>query len=338
MIGRLFILRRRNDLPEMRIPLVILLSAASLLFTAMAGKAFSAGVIMTIAFLPFLTLSVCAYSLIILLWRRTAALLLTPLSFGILYLTGSTEFVAVAISFSVLLISYVHAVSLISRERKFRRLLSLTLTVALCLWLTAVAYAGLSYGTVDEFIKICAARISEVISDILNLHPDDMGVKQLTAKITAQLPAYSVMLSTALAWLADEAVRRTFKLMDCTYYFIRITHRITLPASYALIYTAALVLSSLTSYSLNPLLHVLLRSVTLSMMLPCTAVGVGISLRKLRARIYYTAQKRILTSLLALLILAMMGLSSFCTVLSVAGVYYTLSMGRSRQLRMRKEE
>lgn len=332
MLRRMWILKRRDDLPEMRLPLVILLSALYIITEYTAVRLSHAPdyseIIGAIVSLPILTVSVCAYSLIILLWRRAAALLLTPVTYVFLRLMcGGADFAVFTITLSTLFISYVSAVSLISRETKFRRILSVSLSTAICIVLTLIAYAGLRDGSIADFAIRCTDSLDSVLGGIYsNSHA-------LARRIIVMTPAYLTAVSILMASFLEAMQKSAFRILECTDLFIGITHRITLPPSYAAVYMAALLLRYTTSSETNPLASALLQSAVIAMMLPCAAVGTSVILRKIRIRMYYASRKRLITAVILAFAVISVGLMQSCIILSIAGGFFTLAGYMRRQMK-----
>ena len=332
------VMRRRDDLPAMTLPLAVLMMAATLLFTSIAGRLASSDMAGTAASLPFLSLSVCLYALIILLWRRLASLLVTPLSFAAMLFTGSSLFAAVTISLSVLFTSYVFAVSLISRESKFQRLGSLAFSAALCIVLTTVAYAGFHADSFDAFVGMCMDTLSGLLGTAYGMPAGESYIREAARTILVMTPAYTAALSVALAWFTEMLTKSMFRLLNCCDLFIGITYRITLPFPYAVIYITVFFLTMMTVPEQAPFVHTLLNSLMIAMMLPCTAVGVSMTLRKLRARMYYASQKRALTSMLMVMAFAAMGVIHAVMILSVAGAYFVIADFFRKRRKQRENE
>lgn len=332
------VMRRRDDLPSMTLPLAVLMTAVIVVFTCVAGRLASSELIGTAAALPFLTGAVCLYALIILLWRKFAAFLVTPLSFAAMLGTGSSRFAAVTITLSLLFVSYVYAVSLISREAKFRRLLSLSVSAAVCIVLTLTAWAGFRASSYHDFVGYCMDGLSGLLAGAYNMAPSDAYVRESARNFLVMTPAYLAILSLALAGLTELLTRNMFRLLGCTDLFIGITHRITLPLSYAVIYLSAFLLSMLTVPGESPLASLLLNSTVTAMMLPCAAVGTSMTLRKIRARMYYASQKRGLTLLLMAMAFAAMGIVNALMILSVAGAWFVIADFLRKRRKQREKE
>ncbi len=331
------VMRRRDDLPAMTLPLAALMMAVTLLFTSIAGR-LASDLVGTAAALPFLALSTCMYSLIILLWRRFASLLVTPLSFAAMLLTGSTLFAAVTITLSTLFTSYVFAVSLISREPKFQRLGSLSVAAALCLVLTVVAYAGFHAPSYDAFVTLCMDGLSGLLGSAYGAVPTESYIREAARNILVMTPAYTAVLSIAFAWFTETMAKSMFRLLNCCDLFIGITHRITLPLPYAVIYASAFLLTMMTVPEQYPFLYTMLNSLVIAMMLPCAAVGISMTLRKIRVRMYYASQKRALTVLLMMFAFAAMGVINAVMILSVAGAYFVIADFFRKRRKQRENE
>ena len=280
------VMRRRDDLPEMTIPLVVLMTAGTLVLASAAGRLASEDLPGAAAALPFVAVATCLYALIILLWRKAASLCATPLTFAAMILSGSSLFAAVTITLSTLLMSYVFAMSLISREPKFKRIGSLTAAAAVCLALTAVAFAGFRAESYEAFVALCMDGLSALLGNAYGMPATESYVREAARGILVLAPALTVVLATAFAWFTELLAKSMFRLLACTDLFIGITHRITLPVPFAVIYASAFLLTMMTVPEQAPLLYTLLNSVMIAMMLPCTAVGISITLRKIRARMY----------------------------------------------------
>ncbi len=324
MAGKMFsVIQRRDDLPEMTPPLALLMTVLNLVFTVAAAK-LSSSFVGAVAALPLLAVAVCFYSLIILLWRRAASLFVTPLSFVVMYFFSSISlFAASVISLSVLFTSYVFAVSLISRESKFKRLTTLSGSIAICIVLTIIACAGFVAESFEDFTVLCMNALSEVLATAYQTA--ESAARSLARSIIVMAPAYTAVLSISLAWFVDLLAKSAFRLLDCTDTFISITHRISLPITYAAVYAAAFTFTVLTPSAQNPFLYTLLDSITLAMMLPCAAVGLSMTLRKIRVRMYYASGKRTLTSMLMLLVFVSLGVINAAMLLSVVGAYFVIT-------------
>lgn len=358
-VGRVFsIMRRRDDLPEMTLPLALLFLCCVALFASAAAKLASPVVIPgeglffepqnligVVASLPFLPLSACLYALLILLWRRFAALLATPMMFILMLACGADLFASVVISTSLLFVSYVFAVSLISRENRFRRLTSLAFSIAVCLILTIIAWIGMYFDSIPSFTQAYMTEISSLIGQLYSAYVGSTTVglasevsmlpqfylEKMARDLFVMCPAYLGILSIVLAWLTDFLSATAFRLLDCEDVFIEITHRITMPFSYAVVYAGVFMLSLLTSAEYNPMLYVMLRSVLDVMLLPCAAVGIAGILRILEDKFYYLTREKLLAALVMFFALFMMGISVFLLLTSAVGAASVIIAGLKKK-------
>lgn len=328
---------KRDDLPAMTLPLVLLFTAATLLFTAVAA-ALSSDTLGVVASLPFLALSACLYSMIILLWRRVASLAVTPIMFAMLLLLGHPLFTATTVTLSLLFTSYLFAVSLIAGESRFQRLTSLSIAVAVCTTLSLIAYAGLNSGSYDAFRDMCMNRLSESLGRAYDLPPNTTYVRSVARGLLVNVPAYLTVTSIAVSWFTELLAKSMLSLLGCRDLFIRITHRITLPLPYAVIYITSFALTVMTLPEQSPLTYTLLTAIDISMMLPCAAVGCSSLVRRLRARIYYTNQKRTLSNVALVMVFALLGVTNAVMLLSVLGVYFVIADIIHRHNRRQKNE
>ena len=202
---------------------------------------------------------------------------------------------------------------------------SLTAAAAVCLVLTAVAYAGFRAESYAAFVGLCMDELSILLGTAYGMPPSESFVREAAREILVLTPAFTAVLATAFAWFTELLAKSMFRLLACTDLFIGITHRITLPLPFAVLYASAFLLTMLTTPEQAPLLYTLLNSVMIAMMLPCTAVGTSIILRKIRARMYYASRKRALTALLMVMAFAALGVVNAAMILSVAGAYFVIA-------------
>ena len=332
------VIRRRDDLPSMTLPLAMLMTAAVILFGSIGGRLASSDFVGTAASMPFLALAACMYALIILLWRRALSFVVTPLAFGVMLWSGTSLFAAVTISLSLLFTSYVFAVSLIARQPKFQRLGSLSLSIAICMILSAIAWAGFHAPSFDAFVSLCMDSLSDVLARAYTMAPSDSYIRAAARNVLVLAPALLAVVSVALAWFTEILAKSMFRLLGCTDLFIGITHRITLPLPYAVIYITVFALTIMTSPEQSPMTYTLLNSLMIAMMLPCSSVGMSVILRKIRARMYYASQKRALTTMLMIMAFAAMGAANTLLFLSVAGAYFVIADFLRKRKKQREKE
>lgn len=333
--SRLFsVMHKRDDLPQMRAPLVILLLILISAFAAAASKLAGAdyaspvysalGVVSSMAFCP---VAVCFYSLIILLWRKVASLLATPIMFAVTLAASDSLFWATAITLSVLFISYMFAVSMISRESRFRRTATLALSYAVCIITACIAAVGLYLGTYDSFTDAFMEKMPELLEKICSklgyttLH--EVYYKQFARSIIVKVPAIIGVISVVMAFATDYLTSLAFRILGCENVFIEITKKITMPLSYAVIYTAVFFMTVFTSYKYNPLIYEMLSGVMLVMMLPCAAIGFSGFARKMEERLYVSCEK-VFTVFIIAAAAAVIGISGCITVASVMGAYFVI--------------
>ncbi len=334
--ARLFsVMRRRDDLPEMNIPLVILcvflitvFSSASARLAASdhASPIFSfAGVISAMAICPMV---VCLYSLIILLWRRVASLLVTPVMFTAMWVVSDSIFWALVLTMSALFTSYMFAVSMISRESRFRRTTTLALAYAVSIALTVIAAIGLTFGTFDAFSEAYMEKLPPILRSVFTgmgynaVH--DMYYEELARAIIVKTPAFIGVSSVIMAFITDYMTSLAYRILDCENIFIDVTGKITMPPSFAVIYAAVFFLTVFTSYEYNPLIYEMLSGVSLVMMLPCALIGVSGFICDMEERLYYVTRERFLTLIIIAAAAAIFGISNCITIASLMGAYFVI--------------
>ena len=334
--SRLFsVLRRRDDLPEMNVPLVLLCVFLITVFASVSAKLASsdyhspvfsfAGIVSAMALCPMI---VCLYSLIILLWRRVASLLVTPVMFAAMLLASHSVFWSLIFTLSALFTSYMFAVSMISRESRFRRSAVLAMAYAVSIALTAVAAIGLAFGTFEAF----SAAYMESFPPVLRSVFTGMGYKtvhdryyaELARAIIVKTPALIGVSSVVMALITDYLTSLSFRILDCENVFIEITGKITMPPSFALIYAAVFFMTVFTSYEHNPLIYEMLSGVSLVMMLPCALIGIAGFVRDMDERLYYVTRERFLTLIMIAAAAAILGISNCITIASLMGAYFVI--------------
>ena len=282
MTDRIFsVMKKRDDLPEMNLPLAVLFMLGSAVFAAAAAKiaspadstsVFSSTSIVGIAAsLPFLPLAGCLYSLLILLWRRMLSLLATPVMFLAMLAFGADIFPSAVISVSLLFVSYVYAVSLIGRENRFRRIACLAMSAALCIVLTLIAKLGIVFDSFSGFTRAFMSEIPALMSQAASSYIGAASGENITLDpelfasaardILIMIPAYIGVLSIVIAWFMDFLASSAFRVLDCEDVFIEITPSVSLPFSYAAVYAAVFVMFVLTASDSSPMLTMMFRSV-----------------------------------------------------------------------------
>lgn len=346
-------MRKHDELPEMTWPLAVLLMAGTAVFAAAAARLATpvspapfepVNLVGCAASFPFLPMAVCLYALIILLWRRTASLLATPAAFAVMLVFGADLFTAAAYSLMLLLSAYVFAVSLIGKESRFHRRLTLTLAVALSLSLIFLSWIALRFGSFERFTERYMTDVPAYISEAYaafaaqaaNPSPEivvlpDESVRAAAREFFVMLPAYLGVLSTAMAWLTDFLCRSAFRLLGCEECFLDNSRRITMPRRFAVIYAAALFLTLFTSSAEFPLMYALFRSVLTVMILPCAVIGVEGAAEGLEERLYYMTREKLLTAILLFLAFTILGAGLFVVIASIFGAYYVIRPEKSEE-------
>lgn len=343
---RLFsVMRRHDELPEMSVPLTLLMMLGCILFTAASGKlatpaepygpdVSSSGYIGMAVSLLFLPVVGCMYASVILLWRKVASLLVTPICFGVMLWAGVRLFPAAAISLSMLFCSYVYATSLISGETRFRRMTALAAASGICVALTGAAYIGLYFGGFDSFadwyMEYVPLRMGEVYMNAGMTVPETelaYGCRQLLMMV----PAYTAVLAITLAWITEFLMHTLFRVLDCEEVFIETSEQITMPVSYAVVYGVVFLLSWLTPAQSHPFLHILLESITCAMILPCAAIGLDGVKRALEEKLYYMTSEKLLTVMILAVAFGVLGAGGFVVISSLCGTYYVIRSSLKRR-------
>lgn len=327
--------KRRDDLPEMRWPLVVLTMAVTCLAGGGALALWEAAPVLTI---PFLVLAVVSYTLLILLWRRLAALAVSAGVGAFVILSGGGWFPAVCCALSLLAVAYVYATLFIARESRFVRIASTASAIGVCLLLTAIAWISWRFGTVGEAVRyFCEVYRDAAGAGLQSLYASgdpEAAVILLPETISAMLgqvvvtvPALAGMACILLAGVCDGLIRFLFWLLDCSEYFAADgDDGITIPRSFGVMYGTLLFLVMSTNAAGAPHLYSILSNCHWIFALPCAWVGLCVGYRKLRMRLaeaslYGSARTHspLPTILLMLFIILLLGLSAAFTLLAVLG-------------------
>lgn len=340
------VMQRHDELPEMSVPLTILMMLGCILFTTAAGKlatpaeaygaaVSSSGYVGMTASLLFLPVAGCMYASVILLWRKVAALLVTPVCFGVMLWANVRLFPAAVISLSLLLCAYVYATSLISRETKFRRMTALAAASGVCLALTLVGYISLYFGGFGQFSDWYMTALPDALgkvyadSGMAVPHSDLVsGCRQLLLMV----PAYTVVAAILLSWITEFLMHTLFRVLECEDLFLETSGRITMPVSYAVVYAVVFLMTWMTPADSWPFLHIVLNSITCAMILPCAAVGLDGVKRALEDKLYFVTGEKMLTAIILAVILGILGVTGFVVIASICGTVVVI------RNRLRKEE
>ena len=281
---------RRDDLPEMRWPLVLLTAFAACMAGGL-GCGFRGGaMVLTV---PFLVLAVAAYASLILLWRRLAALAVTPgIAAGVL-LWGGNWMTAVCAAVCMLAVAYVYASLFLAKESRFVRIASTASAVGICMVLLAAAWVSLHFDSLGDAIRYVCTLAGSTVSDGFAALADASGgmqyvllpeaVDSMLYQLVAALPAIAGMACILFAGLCDAGIRFFFWLLDCDEYFTPETDAgITIPRSFSVLYVLFLLLVISTDGVSNPPLYHVLSNCHWIFALPCAWVGITVGFRKLR--------------------------------------------------------
>lgn len=323
MLGLLFsVMHKREDLPEMRLPLAtlcIVLSSlsscmgASLLSSALSGEAG----LCVIAILPLLSLAVCLYSMTILLWRRVRSLLTTPITALLMYHFGVGAFSSVVILVTVLVCSYAHAVSMLSRETKFRRIGSTSLLFAICVFLSCVAFVSM-YSEPSECVHTAYRYITSALREYLlslGVGVTEYECASVVRELMLLIPAYIGILSIGAVAVCDILLSKLFILLDCEGMFILSDGDTSMPKSYAFLYIASFLLFG--SFGSDSLFRAVFKSATYIMLFPCAYVGLSLIFHS--RDIGELSHRRRFGTVAVVVSLAIFGLGNTLALLSLYG-------------------
>ncbi len=322
------VMQRRDDLPQMPLPLAILLMLLVSGISAASAKAASAegAVEIGIAFL-LLPSAICMYALIILLWRRVASLAATPLSTAAMLLCGADTFYVISLSLAILFAAYVFAVSMIERESRFRRVSTLAATVGICVVLGITARISLDYSSAEEFFeafKSSAALSASALYKKAGVNAAPETFRDFAKELLVLSPAYIGFLSMVFARLTDFLTAKSFVILGCTGVFTKDGNHLTLPIGFAAIYAVVLFLTLSTSKNENPMIYAMLKNMTIVMILPCASVGLSRTMHALEEKMYFMTRERTLAIIILVILFVVLGISSFLVIASAIGAVFAI--------------
>ena len=214
---------RRDDLPEMRWPLVLVTTTAVCLCGGGALRLWDSAPVLTV---PVLVLAAVFYSLLILLWRRLAALAL-PLGIGGWILaSGGGWFPAICCGLALLVVAYTYASLFLARESRFVRIASTASAIGICILLITAAWISWRFGTfrdaLDAVLTFSRAAADDGLQRLYAAKGETATVL-LPETVNAMLyqgllavPALVGMGCILLAGVCDGAIRFFFWLL-CSY-------------------------------------------------------------------------------------------------------------------------
>lgn len=344
------VFRNRSDLPEMTLPLAILMILIVLSSGVLALKSVRCGIVGAVLFVVMMVVSITAYVLLIILWRKLAVIAAAPLSAVVMLCFDCSVFGMAVLSLSTLFLAYTLAVSVLSGEDRYRRTMIFSLAVILTMLLAGTAWIGLNYDSYGEFFLSFREELAEQIkavyanasfSQIYTRSLDTVPVQiteseavSLVASIMAAIPAYTAMAGLLFAWLVDGMLRFVLAQLDAIDDFLPRTHRITLPKYYAIGHITVTLLMMFTSPVYNPLIYTVLRSLFLSGFLPCLYIGCVKLRRSVMIRLYFIHGKRAISLFILLFTVMLVGVSNFAVFFSLVGAVCTLRFHRKMKERL----
>ncbi len=280
------LLQKRDDLPEMRIPLAIALTLFACLTGGTAVLLIRAAVgLLTV---PFLLISAVCQAFLILLRRHPTSFLVSLLVGLLLLVTGGGWLLAVSVSLGLLLLSCTCAALFLTKESRFVRIASTASVLGVCLLVSGVVYISWRFADLSSAVLFFCELWSEPASTLLTtlsggtyvLLPET--VNQVLYQLMASVPALVGMVCICAAALLDGALRLLFWFFDCEEYFVVAEEEITLPRSFGILYGIFLFLVTTTSATGSPHLYSILSNCHWVLSLPCAWVGITCGYRKLR--------------------------------------------------------
>ena len=153
------------------------------------------------------------------------------------------------------------------------------------------------------------------------VQPDMTVLRSMAREAIMLAPAGFGIVCVVIAWAADRLIRRMFALIGCPDVFTDEHAGITMPISYAMVYTAVFVPALFTPASMFPLLHAVLVNALLILALPCAAVGVRGIADWLEDRLFYMTRERALAAILLFVAFVTLRAYPFLLVTSAVGAY-----------------
>ncbi len=280
------LLRQRDDLPEMRMPLTIAAAMLACLTGGTVAGLVHAGAGLLVPF--FLLVSALCQAFLILLWRHPAALGIPLLTGALLVLTKGGWLLAVAVSLGLLLLSCTTAALFLTREPRFVRIASAASVLGICLLMTGILYISWRFDTLGAAVAYFCSLLQEPASTVLTalsggntvMLPE--MVNRILYQVVASVPALLGMLCIFTAACLDGGMRLLFWFFDCEEYFVLPEEGITLPRSFGVLYGVSLLLVTTTSATGSPYVYSILSNCHWVFALPCAWVGITHGYRKLR--------------------------------------------------------
>ncbi len=273
--------RKRDDLPMLSVPLVVVL------FAAITGCTLAAAAVMRdgwqsehaipgfIAALPLFCLAVSAYVMLIALWRRAASMTVSLFS-GIAVSISAGWFLSVVLCLSVFVCAYVYASAFLLRKSRYRRIVCLTTAASLCLLTAGLLLAGYVWRgiSVAELPMQIYNSIADMLYESRLLSMTETAALSAARSITVTLPALWLLTAEAISWICEWICRRIFRLMNCGKYFLpEVDRGITTPRYFGAVFLLLSLFLLTTSYTQNPLIYKVLTNCVLVLSPPAIYVG-----------------------------------------------------------------
>ncbi len=339
------VLHRRDDLPEMPLPLVILCITVYGILMGLAGRCFSAAASAVsvdemlgaaVWGIPLLPLAVTLFAAVLLLWRRGFALLAVPLAGGGILLFGGSIFCAIALSLISLVISYALALSLITRDSPFRRQCVVASVTAVSVGLGLAGAILVRFGGAASFFEAFMTAVPRWIGEqavermasftgeggTVTILED--AARETARQILVSFPALLGMGAILFGWVTEFLTRQLLRILDCEEVFFPKTEVFTVPFAYAAVYLGSVLLTLFIQTEKHPLLHTAFLSILWILALPCCFIGVRTAAWFLREKLYYVTHERLLSVILLLLAFAILGVTPFVLLLSFVGAIRVL--------------
>lgn len=312
---------RSDSLPRMPFPLALVCILLSCMFSAAAAKLASPaedvlspdGILCLVLSPVFLPASVCTSGLTILLHRRYTGIVSAALSFAVMLICKADITVSVSYSLTVLFVSYVFAVTLISRETHFRKTMSLTLAYAFSVALALFAKMSADFGSFGAFADAWISSLSSVLKGTASVSPQNAARELLVMS-----PSYIGIAATVLSWLTEKLRDASFRVLSCENLYEK-EDDITMPPRFALIFVISFLLMIFTSAEYNPLIHSLLKAVTYVTILPCASAGIRSLEMFMAERMAFGVREKIVGAISLLTLICIFGTVPSLIFLAVIG-------------------
>lgn len=311
----------RDDLPQMRLPLVVLTTVVSCLLTGLACSFRGAALLLSF---PFLVLSVVAYSALILLWRHMVSLAVTGgIALSVL-LFGGHWLTAVAASTCILAVSYVYASLFLRMENRFCRVATTAFAVGICGLIVTLLYGSWQYGTLPNAID----ALCDVARHYISTEGTAYTAFSLDALLHQWLSAFPALYGMAVilfAGLCDGAMQLLFTVLDCSEYFTPdVDEGITSPRSFGVLYGVLLFLVIATDSTATPQTYTILSNCHWVFALPCFWVGLTGLWKKIQLlfaehALYKHAPSPLLLLVCFAVVYGILGLSMAFTLTAIVG-------------------